>query len=898
MANIKSHLSPIQLMAIAIGMLLGSAVCLNAADSLQLGRAALADDLPAMAERHLISYLAANQSQPEKCTQAFLLLMQAVSDQGRPKDALALLDANPDIVSNAPPARIAYWEARSHLELGHATQAVAIVTANLPAAATAAASSRGNDSSDAVYDYGLLLRIEARSLSQMPGNEEKASEIFRKTDGILSDSRFTAMRPDNLYEWAHHEYTIENRRKAKEILAKLDALSPALTNAPSAPLEKGILLHASILLKDKQTSQAVVLLDSLATNTTATLANRAEAVLSLATIAANLERSSSTLATDQPESIKPPAEYLPLVEELTRELPEDFSWKINQRFGRILISARSSVSIGAGILAKSIRERPSAVESPSNQLAIADAWLSVSSNALAAAGYKAYLEAYHENSDATLAARLGQARALFRNGDYDEAATLFSQVAENSPDPNTRAKCLVQAAQALRSAEKYARSASLFLQAAQIPSTTNDVAWTFRAYFNAGDSLQNAGDLVDAERNFRIVSSAANAPADLANEALYRIALLHDRQGNSAAAIETYSALIEGASGNGWKAKALVGRGRNYYKMYKFAQAILDFDQIDKSNPEIAAEAAYYKLFCLYGTDRDTEAVQNAENFEKDFPGSRFYPSVVMWLAQYYYNEREYEKSQKTFTRYADLSPAPIDTPKALLWGATAAFERAEYQQAIDLLARLLKSFPDSDFAGEARFLQAKALCTLARFEDAILALDDVINRYPAAEFITDAWILYGDALFSSASSPSTKNRYKEAREAYAAARARCKTRKTGHGVIPADDDFSRYIESSFKIGRCLDKEGQLQQALGFLYDSVITPYLEAVQEGTFPEQEASTWFARAILQAADLLEHEGNYDGAIKVLGHLANHEKIAEHAQAEQMIRHLEAAKAARDE
>lgn len=872
-------------------LFLGVLSVAKAVDVLQLGRAALSDNQPADAERHLIAYLAANQIKPENCQQAFLLLLRAVSDQGRPQDVLALLDSNADIVSNTPPVRIAYWKARSLLELGRSAQALSTVEEGLPAAAAAASASLPlAERLPRIADHAMLLRIQGRALSDTPGSSEKASKAFQAADALLLQDHFPAMKAANLYEWARHEFVRGDRETADDLLGRLDDLSPRLTNGPSLVLEGGTLLRAELLLSKGQPGLAIPLLETLVTNTAATLPNRAEGALSLATLAVQREQRADGVQEKPP--LPAPTDFSQTIDSFAKAMGPDQAWKLNRRFGRLLLSATSSIPMGASILSRSIFERPEAPTSPEDRLAIADAWLSISSNALAATEYRSYLEAYPGSPTQALAARRGQATALMRLGEHEEAATLFLKVAEKTKSPDMKAECLLLAAQSLRAGKKFERAADLFTQAAETPSTTNSETWVSSVYFDAADSLARSGNLKNAAEAFLQVSKNGT-PSSLADKALYRAATLHDRLGDRKAAISAYTDIIQRTADSELKNRALLGRGRDYYANFDFTKAHDDFKSVDPSHPAIASEAAYYSLFCLYATDRDEKAVQNAETFIKERPDSGHLPSVVLWLAQYHYNRHDYEKAQAVFADYAKRWPQTEDTPKALLWGATAAFERAEYQQSIDLLAVLLRNFPASPFAGEARFLQAKALCNLARYEEAILALDDVINRYPAGEFVTDAWILLGDARFSSASSDKAHKRYNEAKEAYEAARARCKATKIANGVISLADngyeDLNRFIESTYKIGRCLEKSGDLVAARRHYYDNVINPYLQAIQQGAFPDSEAAAWFARAVLQTADLLEHEGNPEGALSVLAHLAKM-TIPEKDQAELMTKRLE--------
>ena len=153
----------------------------------------------------------------------------------------------------------------------------------------------------------------------------------------------------------------------------------------------------------------------------------------------------------------------------------------------------------------------------------------------------------------------------------------------------------------------------------------------------------------------------------------------------------------------------------------------------------------------------------------------------------------------------------------------------------------------------EARFFQADALSELGEFAAAILLFDEVITKYPSSYLVDAAWGRKGDCQFTLGADDA--NRYYEAMQSYRAVL----------NSATAPRDLKR--QADYKLGRCLWKLGKNDEAFEQYYTRVVTSYLDDRRKGTPLSDGDKVWFTRAAFDAAEIMETQGKWRNAIRVL-------------------------------
>ncbi|HQA38730.1 MAG TPA: tetratricopeptide repeat protein, partial [Kiritimatiellia bacterium] len=130
---------------------------------------------------------------------------------------------------------------------------------------------------------------------------------------------------------------------------------------------------------------------------------------------------------------------------------------------------------------------------------------------------------------------------------------------------------------------------------------------------------------------------------------------------------------------------------------------------------------------------------------------------------------------------------------------------------------------------------------------------DQVISQAAASEWARLALLRKGDGLFAMGAGNST--RYREALVAYRQMLAQ-------NSQTP-----SVTLQLHFKVGRCLEKLKQIDDAIDQYYAEVIIRFLNERTRGTWFDEHSSGLFVRAGFTVAELYEQKGRPEQALRVL-------------------------------
>ncbi len=775
-------------------------------DDLATARAALQDHLYPVAQTHAEMALEKSFS-----NDAFLILIEALAGQKYPDQVLQQLDAHTNLVSQASqPEAFAYWRSWALLEQGHAQ--AAIQAAQIP--------------DRAIGPYADALRRSSARAHLTVGDMKGALAYYTLIDRSSTNLK---TRAANALEWA---LVLEQAGQINEAIDVLKRQSEL--NIIAATISEGAFLRGRLLFQQGNTDEATRIFTQLAMNERAPERARVQALVQMSeyTMRANQTNEAIAYARSAYERASQPE---------TRRLA-------GFRLGDLLATDAKTIDEGEKIIRSLVREFPEHPQTMEAHLKLADALLRLNRPERAADEYRIFLETYPPSS-LNAAVLQGRGWALMRLGRYAEAGGMFQRAAEAVTSDTEKAECLFKQGDALLADTRFAEAAKIYADLAQRFPKSKLAA---RAFYQSAECLERAGQDQEAATQYRRVAETFPEQPEAPN-ALLRYAALQIVGGVYEDAIKTYTDLIGTYAQSSVRANALMGRGRTYYRMYRFDAAMQDFAAVAESTPTRRDEARFLLTQCLYGLGRDKEARASGAAFLLEFPESPRLPDMILWLGKCDFNSGAFEDARRFFLDYVTRWPTGHWADAALLWAARAAEGAADFTGAVELITRLVRTYPESLRLTEAHLVQGNALMELARFEEAILLFDQVISKVPKTEASHQALLCKADCLFALGAGHEI--RYQEALTAY-------RTLLDYEGISPG-----LTLQLQFKIARCLEKLKRIDEAIDTYYAHVMIRYQTERTQGVWFDETGDSLFVRAAFSLAELYEQKGQPEQAIQVL-------------------------------
>ena len=787
-------------------------------DRMTAGRAALADGLYDLAFNQFSAILAIDPGEAGLPAETVVAMVdgmgQALQAQGKYNEIFEWLDRSKKHTRRLDDAGVVYfWRGLAYYRLGKVDDALGEAADGLEKFPAGGYAQR-------------LTRLRAWCLLKKGQSVEALGAFSASMGGDVADAAEARQR----VEWAKALIASGKYAEAEQLFLKL-----TMGNG-RAGLD-GQYWYGRLLAEKGEWSAAISNLEAVATSTNALEDQRAEAWLSAAAVyrgqtnaasASDAYRQAFRLARD-PE-IRRRAGY---------------------NLGFYQLEQGDLVS-GTTTLKALVAELTDAARGGEIQLKLADTLLDKGDAANAFVEYHAYLDRFKDPRGMALAHR-GCGWSLFRLARFGEAATEFQQAFDLFKEPADKATCLFKLGDACFQNKQYQLAADAYRK---VMDDYKDTPLAAEARFQYAECLARNNDAAGAEKEYRVFIEKFPQHT-LVGEAWLRVAELNAVQRRYAEAVALFGRVVDD-SNTAFRAEALFGRGMARYHLYAFQEAWNDLHRVTTEflPSAVAEDAFYWSGMCLYWLGRDEEAVRSCQAFVERYPESQWTPAVMFWMGEIAFNQGRYEAAENQFSVFAEKYPLDGRAEEALLWAGRAAIQRAEYLHAIDVLGRLVKNYPGGRMVPDARFAQGEALSSLARFPEAILAFDEIINKYPASERFAEAWLRKGDCQFMLGA--EDEKRYEEAVQSFRVA-------VSSPNVAPDE-----LLQAEYKVGRCYEKQGKISAALEQYYTRVIVKFLDSRAKGLRPTESARTWFARAVYNAADILEARQEWRQVVSVLERL----------------------------
>lgn len=803
--------------SLACGIVACAAAALAAApstaSSLAAARAAIEDGLYDLAGEQARRIMNAPGVSPADAAEAAVVAARALHAQERFADVIALLDdARQRAAPPASTAAFCFWRAMARFGAQQYVEAMAELDALGTAGGGGAYAPRA-------------LRLRAWCLNKT-GRLDDALALFARFDRENPDS-LEAL--SNLLEWSR--VLIE----AGDIAGARQQLETLISRGGSQGIAQDArLLMARVLIQEHRYDRAITVLETLAGDAAARADRRATAWFALA----ELHRD----RTNYDEALTAVGRGLELAP--TPELKR--SGAISR--GRVMLKL-NRIEEGAIQLKRVVTAEPERAQSGVLQLELARAWFDAGQGERAAQEYQYYLETF-TNREGRAEAASGLGMALFHAGRHAEAAAAFEKALALIDSPSGKAQALYKIGDARFAYGQYLAAADAYQQ---LIADYPDSELIPGALCQVGESLARAGQSDEATRHFEGVIKRFPRHV-MAERATLRLAECREELGHFNDALKGYQSLMDNYTNSPLYVNALQRRGMLLYRLFRFEEALQAFTRgVNEFGFSGKAEQAYFmRGWALYMLGRDDEALDVCRLFVSQYTNSEYAAGVQFWIGEYQYNHGRYAEAEVEFRRVLDLHPQDPLADDALYWSGRSALERKEYLRAIEFFGRLAR-YPASPKLAEARFHQGEAMREIGDVASAILVFQEIVSRYPTNALVRMAWVRKGDCQFTLGA--EDVRRYEEALNSYRIA--------LDGEQVPAE----LRLQAEYKIGRCYEKSDRVAEALEQYYTRVVCRYFEERERDRQAAPALDMWFTRAAFAAADLLETQGNWRRAAKVL-------------------------------
>jgi TolA-binding protein len=434
------------------------------------------------------------------------------------------------------------------------------------------------------------------------------------------------------------------------------------------------------------------------------------------------------------------------------------------------------------------------------------------------------------------------------------------------------------------------------------------------ARFKLADAQYRQNDLTNAVQNYRLVlKDYAGLPRvkhELFDRAYFQILRASLELGQEATAAEMMRKIIDGYPQSSFGDRSLLLLGQAWNERHRPVEARGLFDQfmrrfpassrmpelylavahtyVEEQNWDAALQqyeealtkfpasparprAEFYRALVYDKAGLVTNALISFTNFVAQFPANELAPRAQNWVADFYFNQKNFFQAQKEYQRIFENTNWPIShlTFQARLMAGRAAFGLLNYDAALNHFRALinLASSP-TNLVAEALFALGDTTTrqpgidlqkTLDNYSEAITAFRKVIQVDPTNELAVLAWGRIGDCYFQlAAQEPAGFQNATNATNAYAQV-VLSRTAAVG-ARSQAEVGWGNVLERMAEKTTGPDSTALLTSALDH--------YLNVVYEKNLlpGEKLNSFWFKEATLAAARLAEANRQWDQAINL--------------------------------
>lgn len=417
----------------------------------------------------------------------------------------------------------------------------------------------------------------------------------------------------------------------------------------------------------------------------------------------------------------------------------------------------------------------------------ADALLNLDSKNAAATGFEYLVKNFRWSAFRDKALyKLGM--IYFTQDNYSRCRFYLTQLLDEYPESELDGSALYWIGESFSKEKKFNEAISFLQQAINSPKNNKFVDYSIytlaNTYEKTGDyknAVKYYDQLLSFHRDSKLVSSAqirigiayfklkdyqssilelnnpmvTSLPADQYAESLYLLANSYYRVKDYANAEKTYNTVIKDFPGSPVIREVKYGLAWSYFQQKKYNSSYELFNSISDGTDSIAIKSFYWKAESKRYAGQDTEAFNIYKEFLVKYPGSDLSYGIQYQLGLVYFNDKNYEQSQKFLTN-ALQSPDQDIKAKALTLIAEISLERNNYESAIEKF-RVVLNLNDVSENLKKRALLGLGSASLysGKYDDAITYLTDLNNEDPDFETAKTSFFLaesfFGKSDYTSA---------------------------------------------------------------------------------------------------------------------------------------------------
>jgi outer membrane protein assembly factor BamD (BamD/ComL family) len=302
----------------------------------------------------------------------------------------------------------------------------------------------------------------------------------------------------------------------------------------------------------------------------------------------------------------------------------------------------------------------------------------------------------------------------------------------------------------------------------------------------------------------------------------------------------------------------------------QYAAAIGQYEQwlATYTNHHSRPQVEFDRAWAHYQAGQETNALSLFARLVKEHPASPPAPLAQLWIADYHFNQRQYQAAESNYQLLFKTSDAirPDLSKQARIMAAKAAFFRWGYKEARAYLTELIE---DPRWGPEAYFMlgdieiaddTAAATNKLARFEEAIKYFDRITNTrfFPTNRFVPLALGRIADCHFQLA--VQYTNSLDQAATNY-------------HQVIFSGADIATRSNAEIGLAKVLEKMAEqrpnkkelLEQALSHCLKVVYSERLKGEDPDPFFVKEAAMFAGRLAERLQRFEEAERLYESMLR---------------------------------
>ncbi len=294
---------------------------------------------------------------------------------------------------------------------------------------------------------------------------------------------------------------------------------------------------------------------------------------------------------------------------------------------------------------------------------------------------------------------------------------------------------------------------------------------------------------------------------------------------------------------------------RTYDYQGNWSQAISRYKEwaVRHAGDPLLPEVQFHLALACGKAGLTNDALAGFTNFAARFPSNALAPWALNWVADYYYNQKDFSLAEKNYQELFQKHPDAGELSyQSRFWAGKSALAGQENQDAYDYFLKLvnLTNAPPALVArgyfalGDIFFQQFQANQTISNLNQAIAAMAKLTNGAPASAIAVEALGRLGDYYMAWADNHDT-NTYAIVKQMY--------------GTIvhfpPGSVSAAARCQAEFGLGVVAEKERLPRQALEH-YCNVV------YHSGNFDPY----WVERAGESAARIYEEQQNWRDALTV--------------------------------